>query len=75
MAKRSTVINIEEVKDFEYRVVSSSGNTYTVKITGHVDLPGHPAEYGLLWECNCPARKTCCHLEGVIEYRSNLGLN
>jgi hypothetical protein len=66
---RSTVKRIEKVDDFNYRVESSSGNVYDIICTGSVDLPGHPAEYGLLWDCNCPARSTCHHLQAIFDYR------
>ena len=68
MAK-STVKSIEKVDDFKYRVESSSGSVYQITCTGSIDLPGHPAEYGLLWDCNCPARGSCHHLQAVIKYR------
>jgi len=66
---RSTVKSIEKVDDFKYRVESSSGSVYQITCSGSVDLPGHPAEYGLLWDCNCPARGSCHHLKAVIKYR------
>ena len=70
MAKaKATVKSIEKVDDFKYRVESSSGSVYQITCTGSVDLPGHPAEYGLLWNCDCPARKSCHHLQALIKYR------
>ena len=55
--------------EYAYRVESSSGRVYEITVSGTVDLPGHPAEYGLLWQCNCPARSTCHHLQAVMDYR------
>ena len=51
----------------EYRVHSTSGNTYTVRYAGCGD--GDP-EYVALWECDCLAGahgRTCKHVRAVGE--------
>ena len=72
MAK-STIKSIEALDhypdEYAYRVESSSGKVYHIHVSGTVDLPGHPAEYGLLWDCNCPAHGNCHHVQAVIDYR------
>lgn len=76
MAK-STIKSIETLgqqpDEYSYRVESSSGKIYHVGVSGTVDLPGIPAEYGLLWDCDCPARGDCHHLRAVIDLRQAEG--
>lgn len=51
-----------------FKVLSTSGNTYTVKYCGSGD--GDP-EYVALWECDCPAGqhgRDCKHVAAVTRY-------
>jgi hypothetical protein len=62
-------MRIEAVRDgAEYRVLSDSGNTYTVRFCGTGD--GDP-DVVALWECDCPAGqhgRDCKHLRAVITH-------
>jgi len=49
-----------------YDVESNSGNTYHVKSRTRLDSMG---SMFFAWECNCPARKRCRHIDAIEQYR------
>ena len=49
---------------YAWSVESDSGNTYTVRHKTKLDEMG---SMYFVWECNCPARKTCKHIDAVAD--------
>jgi len=63
-------MEITELADGEFEVLSPSGNHYTVRYEGSGD--GDP-DYIALWSCTCPAyrfaragRGLCKHINAVV---------
>jgi len=50
-----------------YQVKSASGHTYTVRI--HTKIDRDCGSMYFTWSCDCPARKTCRHIEAVRQMR------
>ena len=50
-----------------YTVESQSGHSYIVDLTWELDRDSG-SEFAI-WHCTCPARKTCRHIEAVVDMR------
>ena len=49
-----------------YTVGSRSGQSYAVGLTWHAD---RDANLYSLWRCSCSARRTCRHINAVVDMR------
>ena len=50
-----------------YTVESQSGHAYIVDLTWEIDRDSG-SEFAR-WHCTCPARKTCRHIDAVVDMR------
>ena len=50
-----------------YTVESQSGQSYAVDLTWHTDR--YSQSMCGIWHCSCPARKTCRHIDAVVDMR------
>jgi uncharacterized Zn finger protein len=50
-----------------YAVDSQSGQSYTVSLTSSIDR--YDVFPRATWHCTCPARKSCRHIDAVVDTR------
>ena len=65
LMRRHRIRNITDRGAGRYDVESTSGHTYRVECY----TPRNPEAALFCWRCDCPARKTCRHIEAVVNMR------
>lgn len=67
LLKKFRIVGLTTNSDGTYAIVSNSGKHYTVSQSTHIGR--YDGSLYFRWHCDCPARKTCRHIDAVVQCR------